>query len=297
MGHPFFPDRPVDEARSLWQIQQGGVPLRAQRRIHELVSSPRPIFTSTLTTSETVVARATGVEPISQVMGSSVYHVGFRGFTSWTGGELTTLTAAYDRARSLALSRMQQEAQQLGAHMVIDVRFLGRGYEWAEDLIEFTAVGTAVRVTGVPAPERPVLTLLTADDLFKLHRAGYWPVALALGNCFYYARHADCASEGTWWSSELPVHTEASQVARDLAVERFRAFAAHFNADGVVGVRVQRRARDHEWESNERTHTSFHVDMLVMGTAVVRRGDAKDPPRPGLVVDLRDIKTRYGTHG
>jgi uncharacterized protein YbjQ (UPF0145 family) len=297
MGHPFFPDRPVDEARSLWQIQQGGVPLRAQRRIHELVTSPRPIFTSTLTTSETVVARATGVEPISQVMGSSVFHVGFKGFGSWSGGELGPLTAAYDRARSLALSRMQQEAQQLGAHMVIDVRFLGRGYEWAEDLIEFTAVGTAVRVQGVPPPEKPALTLLTADALFKLHRAGYWPAAIAMGNCFYYARHADCASEGSFWSSELPVHTQASQVSRDLAVERFRAFAAHFKADGVVGVRVHRRARDHEWESNDTKHTSFHVDMLVMGTAVVRRGDAKDPPRPGLVVDLRDIKTRYGTHG
>jgi uncharacterized protein YbjQ (UPF0145 family) len=297
MGHPFFPDRPVDEARSQWQLQQGGLPLRAQRRIHELVNSPRPVFTSTLTTSETLVARATGVDPISQVMGSSLFHVGFRGFTSWTGGELTALTTAYDRARSLALSRMQQEAAQLGAHMVIDTKFVGRGYDWGEDLIEFTAVGTAVRIQGVAPPPQPVLTLLKADELFKLHKAGYWPVAIAMGNCFFYARHADCASEGSWFSSELPVHTQGSQLARDQAVARFHQFAAHFDADGVVGVRVIRRARDHEWESNDTKHTSFHVDMLVVGTAVKRRGDAEAPPRPKLVVDLRDIKTRYGMHG
>ena len=297
MGHPFFPDRPVDEARSQWQLQQGGLPLRAQRRIEELRASPRPVFTSTLTTSELVAARASGVTPLSQVMGSSIFHVGFRGFTSWVTGELVSLTAAYDRARSLALSRMQQEAAMLGAHMVIDVRFLGRGYDWADDLVEFTAVGTAVRIADRPPPPQPVLTLLTSDELVKLRHAGYEPVAIAMGNCFFYARHADCASEGSFWSSELPVHTQGSQLARDLSVQRFHAFAQHFHTDGVVGVRVIRRARDHEWESNDTKHTSFHVDMLVMGTAVTRTAPASTMKAPQILVDLRDIKTRYGMHG
>ena len=297
MPHPFLPDRPVDDARSHAELARGGIPLRAQRRIHELHASARPITTSTLSTSETVVARATGLTPISQVMGSSVFHVGFRGFATWAGGELVPLTTAYDRARALALSRMQQEAQLLGAHLVIDTRFLGRGYAWGEDLIEFTAVGTAVRIDGQPPPALPVLTLLTADELYKLHRAGYWPVAIAMGNCFFYARHADCVSEGSWFSSELPVHTNASQVARDLAVHRFRAFAAHFGAHGVVGVKVQRNARDHEYESNNTSHTAFSLDLVVMGTAVVRRGNAEPPPRPPVTVDLRDRPVRYGKHG
>ncbi len=295
--HPFLPDRPVNEALSQQQLAQGGLPLRAQRRIHELNAGGRAVFTSTLSTSETVVARATGLSPISQVMGSSVFHVGFRGFTTWTGGELVPLTRAYDRARALALSRMQQEAQLLGAHLVIDTRFLGRGYDWGQDLIEFTAVGTAVRLDGQPPPPLPALTLLTADELYKLHRAGYWPVAIAMGNCFFYARHADCVSEGTYFSSELPVHTQASQVGRDLAVSRFRAFAAHFGAHGVVGVTIQRDARDHEYESGGRSHTAFSLDLVMMGTAVVRRGQAEAPPRPPLVVDLRDSPTRYGKHG
>jgi uncharacterized protein YbjQ (UPF0145 family) len=297
MGHPFLPDRPVNEAQSLQVLSQGGVPLRAQRRIHELNTGAQRIFTSTLTTSETVVARATGLTAVSQVMGSSVFHVGFKGYTSWSGGELEPLTRAYDRARSLALSRMQQEAQMLGAHMVIDVRFLGKGYTWAEDLIEFTAVGTAVRIDGQPVPQLPVLTLLEADELYKLHNAGYWPVGIAIGNCFFYARHADCIGEGSWFSQELPVHTQASQTARDLAVQRFRAFAAHFGAQGVVGVKMYRHAREREWESNDTKHTSFSIDMVVTGTCVVRRGDAKPPPRPRLVVDARDRDNRYGKHG
>jgi uncharacterized protein YbjQ (UPF0145 family) len=297
LTHPFLPDRPVNEAMSQHQLSQGGLPLRAQRRIHELNASGRPVFTSTLSTSETVVARATGLSPISQVMGSSIFHVGFRGYTSWTGGELTALTLAYDRARALALSRMQAEAHQLGAHLVIDTRFLGKGYDWGEDLIEFTAVGTAVRLDGQPPPPLPALTLLKADELYKLHKAGYWPVAIAMGNCFFYARHADCVSEGSYFSSELPVHTQASQLARDLAVQRFRAFAAHFGANGVVGVKIERHARDHEYESGGSRHTAFSLDLVMMGTAVVRRGQPEPPPRPPVVVDLRDSPSRFGKHG
>ena len=276
-----LPDRPVDERASLAALQQGGLPIRAQRRIHELVSSPSPIFTSTLSTNETVIAKATGLRPISQVMGSSIFHVGFQYVSSWSPGELTTLTAAYDRARSLALSRMEQEARMLGAHLVIDVHFVRRGYDWASDLLEFTAVGTAVRIDG-HAPAPPVLTLLKADELYKLHKAGYWPVGIALGNCFYCDPHADCRSDGSWFSQELPDHTYATQTARDLAVQRFRAFAAHFKAHGVLGVHMHRHAHEHE----EDEHTRFSVDLMVWGTAVVRRGNAEPPPRPRLVVDL-----------
>jgi uncharacterized protein YbjQ (UPF0145 family) len=301
-AHPFLPDRPVDEGQSLQSLAQGGLPLRAQRRIYE-TSAPgaRSVFTSTLTPSESVVAKLTGLEPVSQVMGSSVYHVGFKGYANASstsgGGELTALTTAYEHARSRALSRMQQEAAMLRAHAVIDVRFLSRGYDWADELIEFNAIGTAVRIQGAPPVQQPALTLLKADELWKLHRAGYWPVAIAMGNCFWYAPHADCFGEGSYYSSELPAHTQASSSARDLAVERFRRFARHFEADGVVGVRVERDGRDVEWEVNDTEHTSFSLDLVVMGTAVVRRSDVTAPPRPPLVVDLRDLKSRYGMHG
>ncbi|HEY8072628.1 MAG TPA: heavy metal-binding domain-containing protein [Labilithrix sp.] len=257
------------------------IPQRAQERIKRLVSSPNPFFTSTLSTNETVIARATGLRAISQVMGSSIFHVGFINATSWGGGELTTLTAAYDQARSLALSRMEQEARLLGAHLVIDVQLVQRGYDWGEDLLEFSAIGTAVRIDGQP-PAPPILTLLKADELYKLHKAGYWPAGIALGNCFWYERHADCTSEGNWYSQELPSHTFATQHARDLAVGRFRKFAAHFGAQGVVGVHVHRHAHDH----HENGHINFSLDLMVWGTAVVRRGNAAPPPRPRLVVDL-----------
>ena len=230
MTSRFLPDRPVDEKRSAEALAAGGLPLRAQRRLHETTQAGgHALFTSTLAPAEQLVARMTGLRPISQVMGSSVYHVGFaNSVRGWGGGELVNMTAAYEHARSRALSRMQQEAQVLGAHAVVDVKFEGRSPRWGEDLVEFTAVGTAVALQGQPPPREPALTLLKTDELWKLHHAGYWPVAVAMGNCFWYEPHADCASEGSWYSQELPVHTRAAITARDYAVQRFRAFAAHF---------------------------------------------------------------------
>ncbi|HEY1955068.1 MAG TPA: heavy metal-binding domain-containing protein [Polyangiaceae bacterium] len=286
----------TEDEQSQELLARGGIPIRAQRRIHELTHGQRPIFTSTLTASETVVARQTGVTAISQVMGSSIYHVGF-GITGYAGGEMQVLQHAYEHARSLALSRMQQEAALLGANLVLDVKFHGRGFEWSSDLIEFNAVGTAVRVAGMQPSQSPILTMLEPDELWKLHHAGYWPVGIAIGNSFWYEPHADCFGEGSWYSQELPTHTRAAQGARHRATERFRAFAQHLNAHGVVGVRVNRHGYDREYEVNDSKHTSFRLDLVVMGTAVVRRGDAASPPRPGLVIDLRDLpKTRF-SHG
>lgn len=289
MSHPFLPDRPVDEQQSLASLEGGGLPLRAQRRLYELTHSQRPIFTSTLSPSEGLIAHAAGLQPITQVMGSSVYHVGWRGYAmGWKGGELEPLTAAYDHARQLALSRMYQEAAMLRAHLVLGCTLVQRGHEWGGETLEFTASGTAVRWVGAPPAEAPVLTLMQADEVSKLHHAGYWPVGIASGNCFWYERHADCSSEGSFWSSSLPVHTRASQRSRHLATERFRASSQKLGAHGVVGVRVGRYARDIEYEVNNSSHVNLVMEVSLLGTAVARRGDAGAPPRPRLVLDLQN---------
>ena len=42
------------------------------------------------------------------------------------------------------MERLKQEAALLGAHGVIGVRLEVGGYDWAENALEFTAIGTAV---------------------------------------------------------------------------------------------------------------------------------------------------------
>lgn len=296
MGHPFLPDRPVDLQQDRASIEAGGIPLRAQRRIAEMHGSQRPIFTSTLSPAETIICRQNGMEALSQVMGSSVYHVGWSSYVSYNSGELGPLTAAYERARELALSRMQQEAMLLRAHAVVGVIVKERGHAWSGETTEFTAVGTAVRIAGMPPVQFPALSLMSADELYKLHGAGYWPTGIAMGNCIWYEPHADCYDEGSWASSELPAHTHASRGARQLSVARFHASARRLGGDGVVGVRVHRAGRDGEYEINDSKHTSFLLEVMLLGTAVVRRGEARPPPRPLRVLDLRGRPMKSEEH-
>ena len=75
---------------------------------------------------------------------------------------MSVLTQAMYHARELAMTRMEEEADQLGADGIVGVRLdIGR-YDWGADLAEFIAVGTAVkhaRRRAAPRAQRPPVHL------------------------------------------------------------------------------------------------------------------------------------------
>ena len=94
----------IDMQASLAHVAQGGIPLRAQERLAEEAGPHKRLFTSDLSVNEFLLARDAKCDPISQVMGSSVFHVGqiadYKGETS----EVTVISDAHRKARWLALS-------------------------------------------------------------------------------------------------------------------------------------------------------------------------------------------------
>src|SRR5438067_8833860 len=88
---------------------------------------------------------------------------------------MPSVTEALSHARALALGRLEQEAQRVGADAVVGVQLTQRKYEWAPGLLEFRALGTAVRSQRARARARPVLTNLSGQDLWKLGPAGSRP--------------------------------------------------------------------------------------------------------------------------
>src|SRR5436305_1380101 len=103
-------------------LEQGGLPLNAIDRLREQAlrqGTPGHIFTSDLSVNELALIGQAGYEPLGQVMGSSMYHIGWQymptGSYNWSSssGELTVLTEAFYQARHLALGRLQQEAALL----------------------------------------------------------------------------------------------------------------------------------------------------------------------------------------
>ena len=99
-----------------------------------------------------------GFLPVGLVMGSTIYGVGsLTNFIATAkgslGGEVKEFPEALYQARALAFSRMQFEADQLGADGVIGIdmkmQFL-HDNEW----MEVIAIGTAVRYVG-SGPNKP----------------------------------------------------------------------------------------------------------------------------------------------
>ncbi len=267
-------------------IAQGGLPLNAIDRLREQKSrqnTPGHIFTSDLSVNELVLVHQAGYEPLGQVMGSSVYHIGWQWmpYSSWNSGELTVLTQAFYEARHLALGRLYQEAALLGATGVVGVRLEKREYEWGSSLLEFAAIGTAIREFDVPPPAegtaQPFLSDLSGEEFWMLRQTGFRPVGVAIGNCTYYqvpswnTRNVTNGGwmGGAWTNQELPDYTQALYNARSLAMSRMEHEARQFNAVGIVGADVEILGEPREVEvseNNRRTDMIFHYTAI--GTAI-----------------------------
>jgi uncharacterized protein YbjQ (UPF0145 family) len=206
-----------------------GIPASGRERIARMKQDvARGFFTSDLSVNEFLLVKESGFEPVGLVLGSSIYHIGFQQAMWNQNQEMTVLTQAMYHARELAMTRMEEEADQLGADGIVGVRLeIGR-YDWGADLAEFIAVGTAVRHReGVlhRAPNgRPFTSDLSGQDFSTLLRAGYRPAGLVMGNCVYHvARQGMLASlKQIGRNVEMPNFTQALYEARELAMERMQ---------------------------------------------------------------------------
>src|SRR5579864_4603693 len=124
-----------------------GLPAGATQRLRTMRGEgTRPhFFTSDLSVDEFLLVRRAHFMPLGLVMGSCIYHVGFQ-WQNWNRSqELTVLTQAMYGARELAMTRMEEEADLLGADGVVGVRLDFKTYVMEENVLEFQAIGTAVR--------------------------------------------------------------------------------------------------------------------------------------------------------
>jgi uncharacterized protein YbjQ (UPF0145 family) len=262
-----------------------GIPASGLERIERMKKEvARGFFTSDLSVNEFLLVKQSGFEPLGLVLGSSIYHIGFQQ-ASWNQNqEMGVLTQAMYHARELAMTRMEEEADQLGADGVVGVRLdIGR-YEWGADLAEFIAVGTAVKHKGGElhrAPNgRPFTSDMTGQDFATLLRAGYRPAGLVMGVCVYHvARQGMLASlKQVGRNVEMPNFTQALYEARELAMERMQTEADELQSEGIVGARIIERS--HGWGSHV-------IEFFAIGTAVVSTSAEHQIDKPALVLPLQ----------
>ncbi len=80
------------------------------------------LFTSDLSVNEFLLVREAGFDPVGLVVGSSIYHIGYQQANWNQNQEMTVLTQAMYHARELAMTRMEEEANALGADGIVGVR-------------------------------------------------------------------------------------------------------------------------------------------------------------------------------
>src|SRR5438270_4638075 len=131
-----------------------GIPEDAMRRLAEMrPGQSTSLFTSDLSVNEFLLVREAGFRPLGLVLGTSIYHVVFQ-MGRWNSNqELTVLSQAMYHARELAMTRMEAEADQLGADGIVGVRLEIEFKEFGSDIAEFIAVGTAVSADEPQTPD------------------------------------------------------------------------------------------------------------------------------------------------
>jgi uncharacterized protein YbjQ (UPF0145 family) len=271
--------------------------VEAVKRLQDQKLLDGSFFTSDLSVNEFLLTQQTKLRPISQVMGSSIYHVGWRGITAGTPtGEMSGPTTATNQARAQALSRMRQEASLLGAHVGAGVRPQLQRYEWAAGLIEFSFVGTAMRFEGLEPVESASLTNLSGQDVWKLYVSGFWPLGVVAGSSVFHVRpnwNTRRASASSMWGSgrnnqELTDFTAGVYEARHLASRYMHDDATRLSCSGIVGMVIDQEAEEIEVSTgNNSDRTDMVFTFHAMGTAVTERVPEHTIPSLRQNIDLK----------
>jgi uncharacterized protein YbjQ (UPF0145 family) len=126
--------------------------------------------TSDLTGEELWALSSLGYAPVKLLISTSIYSLGMAqgflaAFKSFKRGEITELTTLIHDAREIAIGRLKDEADALGAEDVVGVKtFIS---EIGSGLVEFLAIGTAVtKMDGmkVATPALPVQAIIRDKD-------------------------------------------------------------------------------------------------------------------------------------
>jgi uncharacterized protein YbjQ (UPF0145 family) len=311
-GAPREPGTPdatleAEQAESLRRVEAGGIPLNAERRLKEL-DVRGGSFTSDLSVSGFALCHQLGLKPLSQVMGSSIYQVGYQGMQMGYGAfggaygagtmgvltELRTLSDAWNEVRRLALNRLELEARHAGADAVIGVQVRTGSHDWAEGAIEYVVVGTAMRRKDAKPSESPVMTELSVSDYANLQRAGIEPLGIvAWTSVFFVVDTAEMQMMSGFGgramfseNQELSGYTQGVYSAREQAMERLGFQAQQLGASGIVGVRIGHTMHRQNIGGGVNNQLSgMVVTFDVIGTAVSDRNEIRQQP-PKTTVDI-----------
>ncbi len=293
---PVFRKRPPPLSESeleaaaidLDRIQRGGIPLGAEQRLKAIAAASSPVFSSDLSSKEYAIAHASGLEPIAQIMGSSVVQHGWQnyGWASYGGGisEMPAFATPWNLSRDRSFDRLRQEAQFAGADAVIGIELTVGSFLGEPGTVEYVVFGTAVRDSQLAHGQRsgPRMCTLDAQDVHKLRRIGAETVAVIGHTSVVVVALSMLANQmmRSWWGNqEMTEVTEGVYAARHLAMEEVSRQAREAGANNMVISTLTHNIDHREYERPGLAQHFFIVSMHVLGTAI-RLGAHAPHPAP-----------------
>jgi hypothetical protein len=268
-------------------LEQGALPQPVLERLADARAGRAP-WVATMTPAELLTARSHGCRPIATVSGTCWYNFGF----SWTEG--------HAEGWAYALDRIRHEAYAAGANAVVDVQMRTIRHQIGSSM-DFTLLGTAIRVEGLPPSKDPVVATVPALEFVQLLEMGIVPTGIAVGaryewlggNPWGYGGNRWGGRRTQWQSSVFAGNqplTELGQfwegIRRDAHAD-LRAHAATMG-NGVLAHtqfgQIIRRERDKQPPAYLGRH-------IVIGTVVDTPFGAAVPHGIEPVVDMRDDDT------
>ena len=295
-----------------------GLPPAAEARLAEMRDTRS--WGSSLEVSEFAAISRVGFQPVGQVLGAAVYHVGdagdeecpyglavYRGEGNrayrppgsgpWLGpgpvvapkgaaaiGSARRLVSVLYQARRAAISRMTAECTALGGLGVIGVTLTIGPFGDDEDVLEFKAFGTAVRAPGVISRAQPFASDLSGQDFTKLVAHGFVPVGLALGVAVGY-RHDDWLTQGqTRWTAgnvEVEGYSDLVRQMRTDARNELELDLVRMGAEGVVVQETKTKISERRCPIVP-FGKDHVVEATIVGTAIAQFARVAPPPIYGI---------------
>jgi hypothetical protein len=254
-------------------LHSGNLPSAIKERLEGSRNGTLP-WVATLTPAELLIARSHGLRPIAAVSATCWLHYGW----SWTEG--------HAQGWDLALRRLREEAYAAGANAVLDVKMrtipLG-----GVDSMDFTLIGTAVYVDGLPPSGEPIVATVPALEFVKLLEADVVPTGIAIGAHYEwmndYFRNARMTWQGNAESQPL---SDLWEIVRQGAHQQLRAHARS-QGNGVLAHLNFSQMFEQEI-NNSRRYLARHI---VVATTVDAPPGTTFPHPVSMVVDIHAGRT------
>jgi uncharacterized protein YbjQ (UPF0145 family) len=246
------------------------VPPATRARLEGARSGKLP-WTATLTPAELMIARSCGLRPVAAISATCWLHYGW----SWTEG--------HAQGWDLALRRLREEALAAGANAVVDVKMRTIPL-YVEDSMDFTLLGTAVYVDGLPPSRDPIIATVPALEFVKLLEAGVVPTGIAIGAHYEWLDDWYGMARMGWQGNiESEKLSELWEDVRQRAHQQLRTHA-WTQGNGVLAHVNFSQMLEGEGRSGRKSYLARHI---VVATTVDARRASALPHDIRMVVDVR----------